>query len=282
MGETGQDDGLESLLPVLKTLPTLTLTLYVPSSAVGAIIGRRGQNIAQIQKNAASAAVVSKSLPVRIAVVGTEPTTVPATYTPLDSDTTTLTPIVTHADPGSVLEVGDKLMTTAGEDVILDIPLPSSKHASVVGKRGLVLQTLSADHHVRIMVPNKDLRHDVVQLEGQWMNVKSCWRAMMRVLHKGASAVSNEPQISKTIAVPSPCPNLRFIIRKTGASIEKRNGEDQASLVIAGSKAAVQEAIELVENPDSSPKKNRRRKNDRSRKSAATNTTMKPAEGASS
>mmetsp|Transcript_10806 Transcript_10806/g.15241 ORF Transcript_10806/g.15241 Transcript_10806/m.15241 type:complete len:771 (-) Transcript_10806:530-2842(-) len=41
------------------------------------------------------------------------------------------------------------------DDVVLDIPIHRSRHSAIIGRKGLTIANLSADHNVRIMVPHR-------------------------------------------------------------------------------------------------------------------------------
>jgi hypothetical protein len=198
----------------------ITLTCYIPSSSVGAVIGRRGATIAQIQKQAQQ--VGTSNGAVRLSIVGHQneiaaaaaagaledvalqqplspqasspeqspvatqslastplqaaSSSVPYTYTELDWSSPLWTPVVIRADPCATLTAAQLLREKVGrmDDVIMDIPLGRNKHSGLIGRRGFVLASLSADTNVRIMVPSRELRHDIVQLEGELDNVKLC------------------------------------------------------------------------------------------------------------
>jgi len=102
------------------------------------------------------------------------------------------TPVVIRADPCAALSAAQRLEDIVGEldEVVLDLPLSRSKHASLIGKRGLVLANLSADTQVRIMVPRRELRHDVVQLEGQLQNVQQCLEKVLQLASNTSGTAS--------------------------------------------------------------------------------------------
>lgn len=213
-----QQQPLGSMLAQL-ALSAITVTLYIPTSAVGAVIGRRGQTIAHLQKTAAQASSNPK-VPVRISV--REPET--PTYTPLDASDEHWTPVVVKADPLAAWSACEQIQSlvegggcTEQEDIIVDIPLHRNKHATVVGKRGWTVATLSADHAVRILVPHKELRHDIVQLEGALSNVQACFCGMLQVLVAPATLI--------VPVLPSQT-KLRHIGRKTDTLLRKRKLED--------------------------------------------------------
>jgi hypothetical protein len=120
----------------------------------------------------------------------------PYTYSDLDFSDPNWTPVVIRADPKAAFTAASKVeeILTANDsvmdDVVLDVPLGRQKHAAVVGKRGFVLANLSADTQVRVMVPNKDRRHDVVQLEGELSNVKMCLERVLIIASKPSSGGS--------------------------------------------------------------------------------------------
>lgn len=280
--------------------PTITLTLYIPTSSVGAIIGRRGQNIALIQKLASQAA--NTHHPVRVSVIGGEnssssggggggganhkdgghsatgatsnnnpadASSLPYTYTELDFSDPNWTPVVIRADPKAAFTAAAKLeetlvhnsggggssMTTVADasslidQVVLDVPISRQKHAAIVGKRGVTLANLSADTHVRIMVPNKDRRHDVVQLEGDLPHVKMCLDRVLQIVWTtsggansgtitapgarpaAAGTTAEAPAHSQSIVLeqlPSQT-KLRGLSRKTDTVIKKKRVEGCAA-----------------------------------------------------
>ncbi|VEU37364.1 unnamed protein product [Pseudo-nitzschia multistriata] len=130
---------------------------------------------------------------------------VPPTYTELDFSNPQWTPIVIRADPIAALHasraiheicfpeyVGDRTHLV----YIMDVPVPAVvetasnnsntisspntnlRHASIVGKKGNKLLQLSADHSCRIMVPPKQLGHNIIQLEAPLQECCSCLRAI--------------------------------------------------------------------------------------------------------
>lgn len=202
----------------------ITLTCYIPSVTVGAVIGRRGSTIAQIQRQAQQ--VGTSNGPVRLSIVGhqneaqngespdvstekhqqqlqqaSSPTqlqtqmnplsptlqsstsSVPYTYSELDWSSPSWTPVVIRADPCATITAAQLLRGKVGQldHVVMDVPLGRAKHAAIVGRRGYVLSNLSADTNVRIMVPRRELRHDVIQLEGDLENVKQCLERVLAI-----------------------------------------------------------------------------------------------------
>jgi hypothetical protein len=233
------DEILQTIASKASTLhqPQITVTCYIPTHCVGAVIGRRGSTIAQIQRHAqqhaysqqvqvngggGTASNYNTGGPVRVSIVGHEHpddnnnnnnnnndpggahtnannnsnnnnnnTSVPYTYSELDWSSPHWTPVVVRADPCAALTACSRLLELVEnelDDVVMDVPLSRTKHAALVGKRGLVLANLSADTNVRIMVPRRELRHDVIQLEGELSRVKLC---LERVLTIASDANTN-------------------------------------------------------------------------------------------
>lgn len=253
----GDDDVLQSISSKSSVLlhPQVTLTCYIPTSSVGAAIGRRGSTILQIQRSAQQ--IAGNSGPVRVSIVGhdEDEEQVPYTYSDLDWTSPHWTPVVIRADPCAALAAGQRLLDIVGEidDVVLDLPLSRQKHASLIGKRGLVLASLSAETNVRIMVPSKEVRHDVVQLEGSLDRVRKC---LERVL----SLCESKPQpMSLQVKILPSQTKLRNVSRKTETTIRKKKLMDTASsnevgteevwqLTISGNTAdSIQAAASMLE-----------------------------------
>jgi hypothetical protein len=206
--------------PTVLAAHIVTATIYIPTATVGAVIGRKGQNIVALQKRAAAVQVSSAAkhrphansnpLPVRVAVVHADQKTVaalPSTVSPLDNSQPRLwTPVVVRADPVALGVVAaqiarDVASTTAPsqntatiDEVVLDVPLHArwSYPDVLVGPDGTTLAQLSADTHVRIHVPphhapprrmsDGTVVNHVVQLEGDWPNVHACLARMILLL----------------------------------------------------------------------------------------------------
>ena len=220
----------------------ITITCYIPTQSVGAVIGRRGSTVTQIQKHsqyvsssASSSNVNSNSIPVRVSIVGHDSTTatssaaaaagaspstpsrdrsnsqasddnnnnastpgsnagggsttssVPYTYSDLDWSNPHWTPVVIRAEPIAALAAATRIQELVGgpdhlDDVIVDLPLHRNRHATLIGKRGVVLMNVSADTNVRIMVPRRELRHDMIQLEGNLSRVKKCLERVVTIV----------------------------------------------------------------------------------------------------
>ena len=239
------DEILQSIATISSALshPQVTLTCYIPTTSVGAVIGRRGATILQIQRHAQQ---VGGCGPVRVSIVGHDEDDIPYTYSELDWSSPHWTPVVIRGGPCAALAAGQRLLETVGEldDVVLDFPLSRSKHASLIGKRGLVLANLSADTSVRIMVPAKEVRHDIVQLEGELGNVRRCLnKILLRCEAKPLPASVRVEQL------PSQT-KLRNVSRKTETTIRKKKIDEDDSwlLTVSGASAEnIQAAIDILD-----------------------------------
>ena len=255
--------------------PTVTLTVYIRSTAVGAVIGRRGQNICSLQKTAAAAAHTAQA--VRVSIVGPEAAaatdSVPYTYSELDWSNAAWTPVVIRADPTAALAAAYKLqdmVQQAVDQVVMDVPISRTKHAAIVGKRGITVANLSADCNVRIMLPNKNLRHDVLQLEGDLDNVKRCLARVLQIASKakpsnknnsnsGGAATATDNNNSdaapaaavsahmKVSVLPSQT-KIRNVGRKTDCAIKKKKMDHEWQLTFTGSNVEqVQAAVAMLQ-----------------------------------
>lgn len=223
--------------------PQVTLTCYIPTSSVGAVIGRRGSTILQIQRHAQQ---VGGNGPVRVSIVGHDENDVPYTYSELDWSSPHWTPVVIRATPCAALAAGQRLLEIVGEldEVVLDFPLSRNKHASLIGKRGLVLANLSADTSVRIMVPAKEVRHDIVQLEGELGNVRKCLDKILQLCE-----TKPPPATLRLEQLPSQT-KLRNVSRKTETTIRKKKVEEDNSwqLTITGTTSEnIQAAVTMLD-----------------------------------
>lgn len=272
---------------VLTSPPVLTLTAYIPTAAVGAVIGRRGQNVEDLQRRAAQSATTRQ--PVRVSVVGhdlkhsavaaptaalssptspsfggggateggpsattlTTPTTpssssLPYTYSALDFSDPAWTPVVIRADVEAALAAGRGLSDACNgklDQVVLDVPLTRHRHASIIGQFGRTIAKLSADHDVRIMVPHKESRMDLIQLEGDLENVASCLMEILRIAsrHGNNNSSSNNPgnkqqrddsslpADSLMVATAPTQTKIRNIAKKTGTTIKKKKLDDNSA-----------------------------------------------------
>jgi hypothetical protein len=255
--------------------PQVTLTCYIPTNTVGAVIGRRGSTIGQIQRHAQTVGTGS----IRVSVVGhedededTQP--VPYTYSELDWSSPHWTPVVIRGDPCGALAAGQFLAKIVMEldEVVLDVPLSRTKHAALIGKRGLVLANLSADTQVRIMVPRRELRHDVVQLEGDLEQVRMCLDKVLLLTCSDKTPLSAkktptatakptlppDPPLEEamtvtmtmalTVTVLPSQTKMRNVGRKTDCLVKKKKDGDKWQLIVSGtSKEQIQSAIAILE-----------------------------------
>ena len=275
------DDIIKSISQKVAALhqPQVTVTCYIPTHCIGAVIGRRGSTIAQIQRHAQQ--VSAGGGPVRVSIVGhdleeQENSSVPYTYSELDWSNPDWTPVVIRADPCAALAAAQRLhdMVDEMDDVVMDVPLSRNKHAALIGKRGLVLANLSADTAVRIMVPRRELRHDVIQLEGELQNVKLCLDRVLTIASDARSAAppvrknSRAEDIASTIILsqlPSQA-KLRSVGRKTDTIIKKKKVDDEWHLTVTGSvQEQVQSAVNMLQKwnedsdtPNRGPRNNNR------------------------
>jgi KH domain len=238
--------------------PLVTLTMYIPTSCVGGIIGRRGQNIAQLQKVAST----PSAPPVRVSIVSpSDPAeTIPFTHSPLDWTTSPeWTPVVVRADLGGTLQAAHILAANVPllDHIVLDVPLSRHKHAAIVGKRGLVLAQLSANHQVRIMVPNKEVRQDIIQLEGDIGPVTHCLADLLSIAHNKedttrAAVPSNLNTTTRlTLATLPTQAQWKQWTRKTDCQLhQKKKVGDVWEITVAGpSMEHVATAVQMLQNP---------------------------------
>ena len=301
---------------MIKTFPFLTITVYIPTSCVGVLIGKRGSNIDSIQKLAAKESTKLQSSPrgprnknskqnknnkavspdsVRISVVNYPPPpsnsahnyeqyftnlhnsgpdagyaansnqqqptsgvdmSVPPTYTELDFSDPQWTPIVIRADPIAAIHAANAIHDICCPEYvvdrnqlvyILDVPVPAVapassnnanlRHASIVGKRGNKLIQLSADHKCRIMVPPKQLGHDIIQLEAPLKECCSCLKAIMGKLQAGGSSDEKEGDAAKISPSSPQAKNAKNNAKGNNANNKNKNDNStknsfQISLII--------------------------------------------------
>jgi hypothetical protein len=124
------------------------------------------------------------------------------------------------------------------------------------------------------MVPNKDLKHDVIQLEGEIENVKLCLDKILQVALKARGNI----EVTQTLTVPQ-APSqqkIRSVSRKTDTIVKKKKFEDSWQLVVSGStQEQVRSAVALLQKPeeaggDASPRRVQRGKRNN-------NNTYKPS-----
>ena len=223
-----------------------TLVIYIPTSSVGAVIGRKGQNITALQKlMAAAAATTSHSTTTtttttssssssicnpRVSVVGPNdpPDSIPYTYSTLDwSEVDQWTPVVIRAgDAVAALTAATRILALTKDmhdGVVMDLPLAAHKHAALVGKKGLQLANLSADHGVRIFVPPREQKDDIIQLEGSLGQVKRCLRDLL-VAVASKSPTATQQKVIVLQQLP-PASRLRQIQRRTETFVRKKKME---------------------------------------------------------
>jgi hypothetical protein len=229
--------------------PQITLTCYIPTQSVGAVIGRRGSTIAQIQRHAQQ---VGGGGSVRLSIVGHETEeTLPYTYSELDWSSPHWTPVVIRADPLGALSAAEQLQAVVDDhknvdQVVLVFPISRTKHAAIIGKKGLVLAHLSADYNVRIMVPRRELRHDVIQLEGDYENCKACLEKLL-ILAQDARPSTKPSSTTLNIAQLPSQTKLRSVGRKTDTVIKKKKVEDEWQLTVTGATDQVQLAVVMLQ-----------------------------------
>ena len=156
----------------------LTLTCYVPPSTIGSVIGRRGQAVLALQREATKRSGGASGT-VRVSVVGSgmspaggaggagggggppAPAPIPHHARRAHADPASeWAPVVIRADPVGAFAAARLLTRDVGgpdrvDDVVVDVPVHRSRHAGLIGRKGLVIAGLSAEHGVRIMVPQK-------------------------------------------------------------------------------------------------------------------------------
>jgi hypothetical protein len=179
-------------------------------------------------------------------VIGHDDESPPYTYSSLDWSSPHWTPVVIRGDPCGALAAGQGLLDIVQEmdEVVLDLPVSRNKHASLIGKRGLILANLSADTGVRIMVPRKEVRHDVVQLEGDLEKVRICLERVLTLI----STCRPTPTTVVVSQLPSQT-KLRNVSRKTETTIRKKKlDNDEWQLLISGNSIdQIQTAASLLE-----------------------------------
>ena len=174
---------------------------------------------------------------------------VPPTYTELDFSDPQWTPIVIRADPIAAIYAATAIHDVCCPEYvvdrnqlvyIMDVPVPAIapttnanlRHASIVGKRGNKLIQLSADHKCRIMVPPKQLGHDVIQLEAPLKECCSCLKAITGKLQIGGSSDDKETgDATKTSPSSPPAKNAKNSTSNKGSNNNgnKNNKNDKNS-----------------------------------------------------
>lgn len=222
------------------------LTAYITPASVGAVIGRKGARILQIQKDSGKQ--------VRVSVVSTSSNKI-GSSTSTNSKATKDTrsddlygekqnvldknnnygdpndmerwvPVVIKGDPAGTFKAA-KLVLEALEDpqdmdgVVLDVPLHRSKHSAVIGKKGINIMKLSADHNVRIMVPPPSREHlekgnvNMVQLEGDVFDVEKCLVDLLKTASTPPPNVTTSPdKATDIIQMPPDIPGVKVTLLK--------------------------------------------------------------------
>jgi len=136
------------------------------------------------------------------------------------------------------------------DDVVLDVPIHRSRHAAIIGKKGLTIAALSADHNVRIMVPHRNHSvHDktsspntaapspsninIVQLEGQLENVERCLASMLKVVCGTHSSNNNSSSYGNGDTGATENSNAKQDSNVHNAKIEPSNSNMNRKLTIA-------------------------------------------------
>ncbi|GMH94035.1 hypothetical protein TrVE_jg6165 [Triparma verrucosa] len=128
----------------------ITLYLYVPTSKVGAIIGRSGSTITHLHNLARSYNIhdyLCSSQPIRSSNVRI---TIP-------SSTSAWSSVVIKSEPMGAFQTCREISTFIGDTdgIVVDVPVHRSRHATIIGSKGTTIRKLSADNNVRISVPDK-------------------------------------------------------------------------------------------------------------------------------
>ena len=106
------------------------------------------------------------------------------------------------------------------DDIVLEIPIHRSRHAAIIGKKGLTIAAISADFNVRIMVPHRNQEGNnsnsnsnsnskslsspnninIIQLEGDLENVERCLAKILTVVcgSNTNSAVGTSPSTTSS------------------------------------------------------------------------------------
>jgi len=153
------------------------------------------------------------------------------------------------------------LLETDMDDLVLDIPIHKSRHSAIIGRKGLTIAALSADHNVRVMVPksnthappvsvvqgesNNDAspttdaqldpvelakqrrRENIIQLEGQLDNVEKCVCKVLNIV----SPDQTEKEVTFPALDQQPIQNmpstvkLNQIAKKTNTNIQRKRLE---------------------------------------------------------
>lgn len=123
----------------------ITLYLYVPTSKVGAIIGRNGSTITHLH-------TLTKSYNIYDYVLSNQPVRASNVRITIPSSTGQWSSVVIKSEPlgafTAMREITQFLTDTDG--VVVDVPVHRSRHATIIGSKGTTIRKLSADNNVRI------------------------------------------------------------------------------------------------------------------------------------
>jgi hypothetical protein len=173
---------------------------------------------------------------------------IPYTYSGLDFSDPAWTPVVIRGDVEAALAAGRGLADTCGtlDEVVMDVPLPRARHAAVIGKNGRVLAKLSGDHNVRIMIPFKQAKHDMIQLEGDLPNVSACLADLLTV----ATNSSNNGSVTESLVLPRMAfsqSRLRALARRTDCRIKKKSVDEiNWQIFVTGKTSQVATALQVL------------------------------------
>mmetsp|Transcript_8867 Transcript_8867/g.13129 ORF Transcript_8867/g.13129 Transcript_8867/m.13129 type:complete len:468 (-) Transcript_8867:304-1707(-) len=193
--------------------PNVNLSIYIPPSSVGTIIGRQGRTIISIQKEASKSSLIHH---VKVNVMehnnsnngNTNGHNDSSNNTANDGTSSDWSRVLIRSDACGVFAAAKGIINIMGDydvdpDVVLEVPLSRYKqHGAVVGKKGCVIAGLSANHNVRIYVPPNS-KHDPegkasnanVQLEGELENVEKCLVEMLAIV-SGRIAGNTVPPVA--------------------------------------------------------------------------------------
>lgn len=209
-------------LTALQDYPqTVTLTLYVPSSSVGALIGRRGQNIEQIQKTSGA----------RLSIVSHDSPSPPSTVTPLDFSNTRWTPVVIQGKAASAVQAGQLIAEVTNymlDHVIADVPVHDAEWLTTALSTDnendpcLIVQ-LSATHQTRIFAKLES----PLQLEGELVPVADCLAAILGEWYPVSINLKHAPSPNK----------LRHLRHKHSCQVKKKKSNKSCTITIQGAQA---------------------------------------------
>ena len=243
---------MNDISPYFSLVNHVQLTAYITPASVGAVIGRKGARIVQIQKDSGKQ--------VRVNIVSTSSGKVGAATnvnskinkeSKIDEVDTEIpggerdrnddgvsdeldqwVPVIIKGDPVGTIKAG-KLVLEALEDpqdmdgVVMDVPLHRSKHSAIIGKKGINIMKLSSDHNVRIMVPppSRDNAEkgnlNMIQLEGDIFDVEKCLVDLLKTVtspppNSTAATNNNSSSLSHAteMTMPPDIPGVKVTLLK--------------------------------------------------------------------